>query len=306
MKRKVVIIGAGHVGSHCARALAAGRICNEIVLVDTDKEKARAQALDVADALSFPSVDITVRDGELCECSDADITVIAIGKPREKGQTRLDLLGDSILMAKKLAADLKEVGVGGVVITITNPVDIISDYIREALGMDRFRAFGTGTLLDTARLMRVLSQQTGISRKSISAFVLGEHGDSSVVPASAIRIGGLPATSYTGFDQEEATVQTHEIGMDIINGKGSTEFGIGQALAFLAEAILQDAKAVLPLSVHLNGEYGISGINCGVPCVVGKGGIERIVELPLTDEEKEQLNHSASIIENHTELAKKI
>ena len=136
MKRKVVIIGAGHVGSHCARALAAGRICNEIVLVDTDKEKARAQALDVADALSFPSVDITVRDGELCECSDADITVIAIGKPREKGQTRLDLLGDSILMAKKLAADLKEVGVGGVVITITNPVDIISDYIREALGME--------------------------------------------------------------------------------------------------------------------------------------------------------------------------
>ncbi|MBQ7840869.1 MAG: L-lactate dehydrogenase [Lachnospiraceae bacterium] len=303
LKRKIVIIGAGHVGCHCARALAAGRVCDEIVLVDKVKEKAKAQAMDVADALSFPSIDITVRDGDLEECADADITVIAIGKPREKGQTRLDLLGDSVLMAKELAADLKKVGVGGIVISITNPADIIADYIRKALGLDRFRAFGTGTLLDTARLLRILSEQTGVSRKSISAFVLGEHGDSSMVPASVIRIGGLSAEAYEGFDPEAATIRTHQIGMDIINGKGSTEFGIGQALAFLANTILQDAKAVLPVSVHLEGEYGIEGINCGIPCVIGRAGIERIVELPLTDFEKEQLLKSAAVLKKHTELA---
>lgn len=302
-RKKIVIIGAGHVGSHCARALAAGQVCDEIVLVDKDKEKAAAQAMDAADALSFPPSDTLVRSGELTECADADITVIAIGKPREKGQTRLDLLEDSVRMAKELTSELKKMRLGGLVISITNPADIIADYVRKALGMDRFRAFGTGTLLDTARLLRVLSEQTGISRRSISAFVLGEHGDSSVVCSSAIRIGGLPAKNYETFDLADATARTHQIGMDIINGKGSTEFGIGQALTFLCDMIFKDAKAVLPLSVHLNGEYGISGINCGVPCVIGRSGIERIVELPLTDSEKEQLSCSADILKKYTELA---
>lgn len=301
MRRKVVIIGSGHVGSHCARALAASRICTEIVLIDKIKEKARAQAMDAADALSFPPNETIVRDGELSECADADITVIAVGKPREPGQTRLDLLEDSIRMAKELAVELKDV-CGGLVISITNPADIVADYIREALGMDRFRAFGTGTLLDTARLLRILSEQTGVSRSSITGFVLGEHGDSSTVPASAIRIGGLPA----GFDLEDAIARTHQIGMDIINGKGSTEFGIGQALSYLVGVIFSDAKAVLPVSVHLEGEYGITGINCGVPCVIGRNGIERIVELPLIARELEELHRSAAVLQKYTARAREI
>ena len=277
---KIVILGAGHVGSHVARALAAGGIGQEIVLVDLIREKAEAQAMDIADSLSFPAVPMVVRTGTAAECADAEVTVVAIGKAREPGQTRLDLLGDSTRMICGLAQDMKESGVGGPVVSITNPCDII--------------------------LLRTLSEQTGCARDRIEACVLGEHGDSSMIPFSAVRIGGKKPGETAGFDAEHALRRTHEIGMDIINGKGSTEFGIGQAAAFLIRSILLDTKAVLPLSVHLEGEYGLTDVQCGVPCAVGENGIERIVELPMTAEEREALGRSAEIIRKHTRLADEI
>lgn len=306
MNGKIVILGAGHVGSHVARALAAGSIGQEIVLVDLIREKAEAQAMDIADSLSFPAVPTVVRTGTAAECADADVTVVAIGKAREPGQTRLDLLGDSTRMIYGLAQEMKESGVGGPVVSITNPCDIMADCLRKLLGLSRFRVFGTGTLLDTARLLRTISEQTGCARDRIEACVLGEHGDSSMIPFSAVRIGGKKPEETAGFDAEQALRRTHEIGMDIINGKGSTEFGIGQAAAFLIRNILLDTKAVLPLSVHLEGEYGLNDIQCGVPCAVGKNGIERIVELPMTAEEREALDRSAEIIRKHTRLADEI
>ncbi len=305
MNGKITIIGAGHVGSHAARALAAGGIGREIVLVDILPEKAAAQAMDVADSLSFPSSDITVRAGEYADCADADVTVVAIGKPREPGQTRLDLLGDSTRMIAALAQDLRKAGTGGPVVSITNPCDIMADLLGRLLGLDRFRVFGTGTLLDTARLMRTLSEQTGVPRGEITAWVLGEHGDSSTIPFSCVRLAGRPPEDMPGFDGESALRRTHEIGMDIINGKGSTEFGIGQATAFLVRNILADTGAVLPLSVRLEGEYGLR-VQCGVPCEIGRAGIRRVVELPLTVAEREALGRSAEVIAKHTRMAEEI
>ena len=305
MDGKIVILGAGHVGSHVGQALAAGEIGREIVLVDIVPGKAEAQAMDIADALSFPDRGRTVRAGTCADCADADVTVVAIGKPREPGQTRLDLLADSTRMIADLAESLKKTGVGGPVVSITNPCDIIADCLGRLLGLDRFRVFGTGTLLDTARLLRTLSEQTGVARSRITAWVLGEHGDSSMIPFSALRIAGKSPREAPGFDAEAALRRTHEIGMDIINGKGSTEFGIGQAAAFLIRNILEDSHAVLPLSVRLAGEYGLH-VQCGVPCAVGKNGIERIVELPLTAEERQALAHSAEILQKHTRLAEEI
>lgn len=304
--RKIVILGAGHVGSHVAQALCWRRCAQEIVLVDKEPGKATAQAMDVADALTFPSDDTLVRAGDYADCADAALIFVAIGKARLPGQTRLDLLGDSVKMARELLDQLAPYPPRGIVVSITNPADIVADYLRRGLRFSRSRVFSTGTLLDTARLIRTLSEETGLSRHSITAYALGEHGDSSMIPFSAIRAGGLALDAYPAVDRAKLLERTHLIGMDIINGKGSTEFGIGQAAAFLAETILLDRKAVLPVSVQLCGEYGQEGVHCGVPCVVGKDGAERIVELPLTPDEQEALNRSCDIIRKHIAMAQEI
>ena len=299
---KVVIIGAGHVGSHCAYALAASGVCQEIVLVDSAGEKAAAQALDVADSLSFMDRSVTVRSGGYGECRDADLTVVAIGEPRLPGQTRLDLLGRSVELLKGLVKELKPLGLTCPVVTITNPADIVADYLRKSLELERWRCFGTGTLLDTARLVRVISQETGAARRSVCAFSMGEHGDSSMVPFSAVTVGGVPFEKL-GLDKEKILTQTRRAGMDIIEGKGSTEFGIGRALAELAGCILRDEKRVLPVSVLLDGEYGQRGVHCGVPCRIGKNGIEEIVQLDLNDEEQRMLDASCQVIRKHIDMA---
>lgn len=296
---KTVIIGAGHVGSHCALALARGNVCKEIVLVDKDAQKARAQAFDVSDALTFPPVGTIVRDGVYEDCADADIVVIAVGETRLPGQTRLDMLEHSVKMLHELIGVLKPIGIGGIVITITNPADIIADYVRRGLGLDRHKVFGTGTLLDTARLIRILSDQTGYSRASISAFSMGEHGDSSMIPFDCISIGGRPFDKFPQLDKADILARTRVSGIDIINGKYSTEFGIGQVLSVLCDSILRDEKRVVPLSVLLAGEYGQKDVHCGVPCRVGRAGIESVIELSLSADERAQLEESCRVIRKH-------
>lgn len=300
--RKVVIIGAGHVGSHCGYALAHSGITDEIVFVDVDKEKAHAQALDIADSVSFCEHETLVRSGDYRDCEDAAIVVVAIGEARKPGQTRLDLLGSSVIMSQKLIDQLKPYSIPGIVVTITNPADIVADYIRKGLGLERNRVFGTGTLLDTARLIRTLSEESGVARRSIQAFSLGEHGDSSMIPFSTVTIGGLPFDAYD-ISKEKVLEATRQIGMTIIEGKKSTEFGIGRALTEMAACILRDEKKVMPASVLLQGEYGQNDVHCGVPCLIGKNGIEKIIELPLTEEEQEQLNQSCEVIRKHIKMA---
>ena len=300
--RKVVIIGAGHVGSHCGYALAHSGIADEIVLVDVDKDKAHSQALDIADSVSFCERETVVRDGDYKECEDAALVVVAIGEARKPGQTRLDLLGSSVIMSQKLIDQLKPYEISGIVVTITNPADIVADYIRKGLGLDRSRVFGTGTLLDTARLIRTLSEESGVARRSIQAFSLGEHGDSSMIPFSSITIGGLPFDAYD-ISKEKVLKATRQIGMTIIEGKKSTEFGIGRALTEMAACILRDEKKIMPASVLLQGEYGQHDVHCGVPCLIGKNGIEKIIELSLTQEEQEMLNKSCEVIKKHIKMA---
>ena len=300
--RKVVIIGAGHVGSHCAYNLAAAGDCEEIVLVDLLPEKAAAQALDVADSVSFMDHAVTVRSGGYGECADAALTVVAIGEPRLPGQTRLDLLGRSVELLKPLAKELKPLKLTCPVVTITNPADIVAHWLRGALELERWQCFGTGTLLDTARLVRCVSQGAGVDRRSVSAFCMGEHGDSSMVPFSTVTVGGVPFEKL-GLSREKILSQTHQAGMDIIEGKGSTEFGIGRALAELARCILRDEKRILPVSVLLEGEYGQTGIHCGVPCRIGRSGVEQVIQLKLPQEEKRQLDASCQIIKQHIDMA---
>ena len=189
--RKVVIVGAGHVGSHVALALIQSGEADDIVLIDILKEKAAAQALDLDDCVSgaLCGHDAKIRAGEYSELNDADILVMAFGRSRRPGETRLDMFDDSIKMANEVISHLKQVDFKGIMISISNPADIICEHIRRKMNWEPQRCFCTGTSLESYRLLRVLSAATGYSRKSIQAFCMGEHGNSSFVVWSAIRIG---------------------------------------------------------------------------------------------------------------------
>lgn len=313
-KRKVVIIGAGHVGSHVAMALCFQGTCDEIVFIDKDNAKAISNCYDVADACLFLGSTTKISVGDYNDCKDADIIVISIGMPRKPGQTRLEMLDDSIVMLKDVVENLKPIDFKGIIVSITNPADIIADYARRHLDLPRERCFSTGTSLDTARLKRTVSELANIDRRSVTTCAIGEHGDSSFVPFSTLTLGGkhykelqeAKPEKYGKLTEEVVLERTRYIGYDIINGKGSTEFGIGAACADICKAIFHDEKRVIPASVLLDGEYGMHDVACGVPCVIGRNGIEDIIELPLTDSEKKQLEYTCGVIKENIARAEKI
>ena len=313
-KRKVVIIGAGHVGSHVAMALCFQGTCAEIVFIDKDHEKAIANCYDVADACLFLGSTTKISVGDYNDCKDADIIVISIGMPRKPGQTRLDMLDDSIVMLKDVVENLKPIDFKGIIVSITNPADVIAHYARVHLGLPRERCFSTGTSLDTARLKRTVSELANVDRRSVTTCAIGEHGDSSFVPFSTLTLGGKnykelqeeKPEKYSNLTEEYVLERTRYIGYDIINGKGSTEFGIGAACADICKAIFHDEKRVIPASVYLDGEYGMHDVACGVPCVIGRNGIEDIIELPLNDKEKEQLAYTCKVIKENIDRAETI
>ena len=308
---KIVILGAGHVGSLCALNLAMAGICGEIALIDIDEAKADSQAKDVSDATAFMRRPVSVHAGTYADCEDADILVNAVGVSRKPGQTRLDMLGDTIDIMKDVVGKLSQTRFQGIFISISNPCDIVADYARKHLGYPAARVFGTGTSLDTARLRRTLHELTGVDMRSLQCFAMGEHGDSSMVPYSQITIMGKPLTEriaecpevYGRATREILEERTHQIGMEIIIGKGSTEFGIGAALADLCQAVLYDERRVFPVSAYLTGQYGHRGFHAGVPAVIGKNGVEEILELKLTPEEQAAFDRSCQVIQEHIALA---
>lgn len=295
MSKKVTVLGAGHVGSHVALSLALDGVAEEIVLVDKVEGKADAQALDIYDAMSFVPHVAHVRGGDYKDVADSDVVVCAIGMARKPGQDRVAMLDDSIVMCNELITSLKPYKIPGIMISITNPCDVIADYLRKHLHLSDDRMFGTGTLLDTARLKRVLSEKTGVDRNSVSGFAMGEHGESSMIAYSSIKIGGFDYDHYD-LDDEEVLKDVRAGGWIVVKGKKCTEFGIGKACATMVECVLRDEKKVLPASVNLNGAYGQQDVQIGVPCLIGANGIEKILELPLTADEKEKFDHSCDVV----------
>lgn len=304
---KIVILGAGHVGSMCALNLAQLGICEEIVLIDVVEGKADAQAKDVADATVFMNRMPIVREGNYRDCDDADIIVNAVGVSRKPGQTRLDLLDVTIDIMEEVVEKLNKTAFHGFFISISNPCDIVVNYVREHMNMPKNRIFGTGTMLDTARLRLTLHQLTGIAANSIECFAMGEHGDSSMVAMSQISFMGKPLYElqvekpeiFGKVTQDILLERTHQLGMEIVIGKGSTEFGIGAALAQLCKTVLYDEKRIFPVSAYLDGEYGQSGLMAGVPAIIGRKGVEEIIELKLNQEEEKAFAHSCDIIRTY-------
>lgn len=311
--RKVVIIGAGHVGSHVGSSLMMMNVVDELVFIDIDEKKAHAHALDLYDSVSSLNENISVKVGGYEECADADIVVISAGTQPVPGKKRLQMFDETMEILQDIIPKLKNSGFNGIVVSISNPADIIADHIRKRLGLPENHVFSTGTSLDSSRLKRVLAEKTGYNRNSIQAYCMGEHGDSSMVPFSHVYFGGKSydvmckenPDTLGSISKEEIMEEVRRGGFEIVDGKSCTEFGIGLAACKIVKAILRDEKRVMPVSVLLNGQYGHTGVSAGVPCVIGKDGVEEIIEVSLTPEEKALFDHSCDVISQYIAKADK-
>jgi len=300
--KKTVIIGAGHVGSHAAMALAFRSLASEIALIDIDGPKAEAQALDLSDAFSLFGAQASVYAGGYEDLRGAALVIVCAGFPRKPGQTRLDVMGDSLTAAADIAPKLAKTGYSGPVLCITNPADVIVNALAKLGGFDHRKLFSSGTALDTLRLRAIVADKAGISPESVHGYVLGEHGDSSVPALSSLTAGPKPFKAL-GLDVGAITQEVRMRGMDIINGKASTEFGIASAIAGFASAILYDEKAVFAASAYLTGEYGAAGFYAGTPCLIGAGGVEEVYEIALDEREEKGLAASFEVIRDYNARA---
>ncbi|MEI0548962.1 L-lactate dehydrogenase [Brachyspira intermedia] len=309
-RRKAVLIGAGHVGSHAGYALAAQGLVEEIIYIDIDEKKAFSQALDIFDATVYLPHRVEVKSGTYKDIDDADIMVVCAGPLPNINQTRMDTLGATVEVMKDVTSKIKNTKFSGIIINISNPADVITHYLQNKLNYDPKRIISTSTTLDSARLRRAISEAINVDQKSIYAYALGEHGESQMVPWSAVTIAGKPLfelmkekDKYSKLDLKELAYKGRRGGWDVLEGKGSTEFGIGTALAEVARAVLCDEHRVLPVSVYLNGEYGQNDVYASVPAVLGRNGVEEIIELKMNDEEKKLFDESCSVMKKNYELA---
>lgn len=302
--RKVVIIGTGRVGSHVALSLMFNQLVDEIILCDLNEQMAYAEMVDLKDWTSALDVHVKVRTGSYEDCADAQFVIITAGRKRREGETRLQMLDGTFKILQGIVSPLRASGFNGVLIAVSNPVDVITEYLYRELDLPRNHIFGTGTALDTFRMRRAVGNRIALERSQVEAIVMGEHGDSSFIPTSHVILGGVPLHEYVRMRPEHAELldfnsvssQVRAAGANIIKGKGATEFGIGATVAKIASSIIHNEKRVIPLSAHLEGEYGERDVSVGVPCLLGGDGIEKIFELELQEGEQEALHHSCDII----------
>lgn len=308
--RKVVLIGTGMVGMSFAYALVnQGGACNELVLIDVNKNKAEGEAMDLNHGLAFAKTNMKIYAGEYKDCHDADIVVIAAGVAQKEGETRLDLLQRNTEVFRSIVTPVVKSGFDGIFLVATNPVDIMTRVTYELSRFGASRVIGTGTSLDTARLRYLLGDYFTVDPRNIHAYVIGEHGDSEFVPLSQVMLATKPVSTileddrnaYCVDDMKQIEEQVRTAAYKIIEAKRATYYGIGMAIARIVNAILGDENSVLTVSAKMCGEYGQRDVFIGVPSIIGRNGVKEIVELNLTDEEKAKFDHSASVLKEYFE-----
>ena len=311
--RKVGVIGLGHVGAHVAYSLAVQGIADELVLVDMKEQKLASEVQDLRDAAAYLPHRVTVNPGDFADLGDCDVIVNSVGKIELlETHDRLTEMDFTIAAVRGYVDKIKASGFNGVLINITNPCDIVTRELAMGLGLPKGRVFGTGTGLDTSRLLSALNRQTGIDHKSITAYMLGEHGALQFAPWSCVSFRGMPLDEWAKTDEkfrfDRDALQKESIGGGWVTyaGKQCTEYGICTTAARMVHIVLHDEKAIMPASMELDGEYGETGLFAGVPCLIGKNGVEQIIELPLTDEEKAKFHDCCEGIRKNMEHLKDI
>lgn len=298
-RERVAIIGAGHVGATTAYALMLRALFREIVLIDQDLALAEAEASDLshANALARPA---RIWAGSYTDAAAARIAIVTAGAATHGRQTRLSVASQSAAIVAGCVKQLADAGFDGVIIVAANPVDLMALIAARTAGLPIERVIGTGTLLDTSRLRQLIAARLGVAPASVEGDVLGEHGDSEVAAFSTIRIGGLALGQFddSGRASNHADLadDVRQAGYRIAAGKGYTSFGVATATVRICEAILRDEKVVLPVSTLLTGQYGISNIFLSLPCIIGAGGVERILAPDITSDEQTGLVRSADAL----------
>lgn len=300
---RVVVIGTGFVGSSYAFALLNQGITDEMVLIDLNKQKAEGDAMDLNHGMPFGSP-MKIWTGDYSDCKDADIVVITAGANQGPGETRLDLIEKNAKIFKTIVSEVMESGFNGIFLIATNPVDILSYATWKYSGLPMERVIGSGTILDTARFRFLLGQYFDVDSRNVHAYIMGEHGDTELPVWSHSNVGGRPILSYFEDhkegrkleDLDNIFVNVRDAAYHIIERKGATHYAIAMGLVRLTRAILRNENSILTVSTLLQGEYGLDDIYIGVPAIVNRGGIREILELSLSSEEQEKLNHSAEVL----------
>lgn len=297
--QRIAIIGAGHVGATTAYALMLRALVHEIVLIDEDTLLATAEATDLSDAnaLARPA---RIWAGSYDDAAGAQIAVLTAGAATHGDESRLAVAARSAAIVTNCVKALVRAGFSGILLVAANPVDLMSLVALRASNWAPTRVFGTGTLLDSARLRQALATSLNVAAASIDGFVLGEHGDSEVAACSTVRVGGLTLAEFessaSSVDFGTVSDAVRDSGYRIIEGKGYTSFGIATAIVRICEAIVRDEQSVLPVSAFLTGELDISDLYLSLPCIIGAQGVERILPLSLPANELAALHSSATAL----------
>jgi malate dehydrogenase len=295
----ITIVGAGKVGSSAAFSILGRRI-GDVLLVDVSENVALGEALDMMQAA--PAIEF---DGRIEGTSDyrkmqgSDLVIVTAGFPRQPGMNRIDLINKNAAITKSIVREVVKYAPECNLMMVTNPVDVMTYVAYKESGFERNRVFGMGNILDTLRFRSYIAMELGVSREDIRGLVIGEHGDSMVPLVNFASVSGIPITALLEKEQIEKIVNlTKNSGADVIKLKGSTTYAPAVVISIMADAVLRGRNRVTSVSTYLNGEYGLSELSIGVPCILGRNGVEKILELKLDAHAKAEFEKSAHIIRN--------
>lgn len=308
-KTKIAVVGCGFVGSSVAFSLVTQGVCDEILMIDINKERAYGEALDLKHGIEYLNRNIKIETGTYEDCGDANIVVITAGAPPKPGQSRLDTLEMSAKIMESIVNPIMKSGFNGHFIVISNPVDIIAHYVYKLSGLPKSQVIGTGTSLDSARLKNFIGEICNVDPRSVQAYSMGEHGDSQMVPWSVVTVGGKSFYDVVRDNKErlgnvdfDALVkETTQAGWEVFNRKGTTYYGIASACVGIIKAIMYDENRIIPVSTLLEGEFGQHDVFCGVPAILNRTGVKEVVEIHMSDDELSRFAKSAQIIKINTE-----
>ena len=303
--RKVAVIGCGFVGSSSAFALMQSGLFSEMVLIDADTKRAEGEAMDISHGISFARP-MQIYAGNYDDITDAAIIVITAGANQKPDETRLDLIKKNAAIMKSIVGEIKKRDFGGILLIVSNPVDILTLIALKESGYPSNRVIGSGTVLDTGRFKYLLGEHLDVDSRSVHAFIIGEHGDSELAAWSNARIGGLKVNDFCElrghFNHEQSMKKIFEdvrnSAYEIIERKHATYYGIAMAVKRICEAIVRNEKSILPVSSLMTGEYGLNDVVLSIPAVVGETGVPKVIPLELNDEELAKLKDSANILKD--------